>query len=347
MKILIDIGHPAHVHYFKNFTQLFKTTGNKIHFVAREREHVFNLLKFYNFNFVSRGKGSQNILRKLIYLPKGVWAVRKAAKRFKPDVLLGFSNPYISLAGKIMGIPSIHLDDTENAKFNRILYAPFASKIITPRSFKLDLGKKQIRINAYFELFYLHPSYFKPNYNVFKLLNVTPNEKYAIIRFVAWGGNHDIGHTGISHNYKIKVINELEKYVKVFISSETELPPEIDQYRINLPSNMMHDALYFADILFGESATMASECAVLGTPAIYVNSLKLGYLEEEEKKYGLVHTFKEDDLSVEKGLKAALDIVRNDRKKEYKIRGKELVADHCNPTELLYDVVADVAYNPS
>ncbi len=36
--------------------------------------------------------------------------------------------------------------------------------------------------------------------------------------------------------------------------------------------------LAYATLFIGEGATMASECAVLGTPAIYVNSLQLGYL---------------------------------------------------------------------
>ena len=35
---------------------------------------------------------------------------------------------------------------------------------------------------------------------------------------------------------------------------------------------------------------MASECAMLGTPAIYVNSLTAGTIEEQEK-YGLIYRF--------------------------------------------------------
>ena len=37
----------------------------------------------------------------------------------------------------------------------------------------------------------------------------------------------------------------------------------------------MHNALKYASLFVGEGATMASECAILGTPAIYVNSLKV------------------------------------------------------------------------
>ena len=47
----------------------------------------------------------------------------------------------------------------------------------------------------------------------------------------------------------------------------------------------------------GEGATTASECAVLGTHAIYVNTLNWGDTDEEEEKYQLDFTtflYKED-----------------------------------------------------
>jgi hypothetical protein len=43
---------------------------------------------------------------------------------------------------------------------------------------------------------------------------------------------------------------------------------------------------------------MASEAAVLGTPAIYTNSLSLGYLEDQEIKYGLVYNLPDSDSAM-------------------------------------------------
>ena len=40
----------------------------------------------------------------------------------------------------------------------------------------------------------------------------------------------------------------------------------------------------------GEGATMASGCGVLGTPAIYVNSIVRNYCEDQ-KKYGPILQF--------------------------------------------------------
>jgi len=44
---------------------------------------------------------------------------------------------------------------------------------------------------------------------------------------------------------------------------------------------------------------MASECAMLGTPAIYVNSLTAGTLEEQVK-YGLLFSYRNSDGILDK-----------------------------------------------
>jgi hypothetical protein len=67
----------------------------------------------------------------------------------------------------------------------------------------------------------------------------------------------------------------------------------------------MHDVLAYASLFFGESATMASESAVLGTPAIYLDKHGRGYTDEEEK-FGLLFNYRESpdaqNRSIEKGV---------------------------------------------
>ena len=56
MRIFIDIGHPAHVHYFKNFIQIMNKNNHKILIVARNKEITHELLNFYEINclFISK-----------------------------------------------------------------------------------------------------------------------------------------------------------------------------------------------------------------------------------------------------------------------------------------------------
>src|SRR5690606_37006503 len=56
----------------------------------------------------------------------------------------------------------------------------------------------------------------------------------------------------------------------------------------------VHHLMAYATLLYGESATMASEAAVLGTHAIFCDFAGRGYTDEEESKYGLVANFRLD-----------------------------------------------------
>jgi predicted glycosyltransferase len=59
--------------------------------------------------------------------------------------------------------------------------------------------------------------------------------------------------------------------------------------------------LFYSTLYIGEGATTASESAMLGTPAIYVNSLSAGTLEEQER-LGLLFSFRNSEGVLEKAL---------------------------------------------
>ena len=52
MKILIDIGHPAHIHLFKNFAWQMQNMDHNIMFTVREKEVTVQLLEGYKFDFI-------------------------------------------------------------------------------------------------------------------------------------------------------------------------------------------------------------------------------------------------------------------------------------------------------
>ena len=70
---------------------------------------------------------------------------------------------------------------------------------------------------------------------------------------------------------------------RIFISSEKEIPPNLEKYKLLVPVEKMHSVLYFSSLYIGEGATMASEAAVLGTPSIYLSKLSVGYLKDLSK----------------------------------------------------------------
>ena len=116
-------------------------------------------------------------------------------------------------------------------------------------------------------------------------MNIEPNTRYAIVRFVKWDAWHDTKLVGgFSLEQKRALIHKLAERIKVFVSSETELPEDLEPYRIHIPIERMHDVQAAAALFVGESATMASESVVLGTPAIYIDEVGRGYTDEEARE---------------------------------------------------------------
>ena len=112
MRILIDIGHPAQVHYFKNFIWLMRERGHEFLITARNRGITFDLLKAYGFDYVDRGRGSPRLLGKLLYLPKADFLLYDMARKFRADLFLSFGSMYAAQASKMLSKPHIAFDDT-------------------------------------------------------------------------------------------------------------------------------------------------------------------------------------------------------------------------------------------
>jgi predicted glycosyltransferase len=309
--------------------------GHEFLIISRNKEIEHYLLKKYIIPFINRGKGKNSLRGKILYFFKSIYFIYREAMGFNPDIIISFGTPYPAIAGWLLKIPHIFFSDTEHAKLHHLLTDPFSKSILTPSCYNKDLGKKQIRFNGYMELCYLHPNYFTPDSSILNLLEVKKNEQYVIMRFVSWNASHDVGHSGLSLEMKHKAVNELSKYAKVFISSEGELPEDFKKYQINIPPERMHDALVFATLLYGESATMASECACLGIPAIFHDNNGRGYTEEEEK-YGLVFNYSESLEDQNKSLRKAIELLNTPNlKQEFQTRRKKMLSDKIDVTAFM------------
>ena len=132
MKIIVDIGHPAHIHYFKNCARILERKGHNFLFVVRERDSTIELIKSTGFDYVSRGKGGHGLIKKLLMIPKIDKIIFDIAKKFKPDIFLSFSSSYAAHVSSIMRKPHVTLDDTEHAKFEHWMCRPFSNVVLSP-----------------------------------------------------------------------------------------------------------------------------------------------------------------------------------------------------------------------
>jgi hypothetical protein len=338
MKYIFVVSHPAHVHFFKKTILHLKSCNHQVMVVAVDKEIAITLLEENNIDYFRISGHGKNLSSKLKILILQEKLFFNTVTNFNPDLIIARTQSFAFHCAKILGIPSVAFADTEHSMINYYVSYPFADKIVTPSCFHGDFGQRHERFEGYFELSYLHPNVFQPNPSILDLLGVEKDEKYIILRFVSWNAVHDIGHSGLSLQIKRKLVNELLKYTKVFITSEQPLPDDLEPYRIRIPFERIHDALYYSFLHIGEGATMVSECAMLGTPAIYINPLSAGTLEEQELKYGLITHCKDSS----KILDTVLDLLKNPNlKREYREKQQKMLAEKIDVTEFIVDFIGN------
>ena len=335
MNILIDIGHPAHVHLFKHFANEMLRKGHKILFTCREKEFEIYLLKHYGFNYKSFGKKYSSLPGKLWGLVEFDFKEILTGKRFKPDLFLSHGSIYAAHASLLLGKPHISFEDTFNFEQLR-LYTPFTKVILTSEYDHPLKSVKVIKYAGYHELAYLHPKRFTPDKSVLNDLGVKEHEKYVIIRFISWKASHDKGHNGITWENKLNIIKSFGKYARIFITSETELPNELRNYQIKLLPHRIHDAIAFAWLLFGESSTMAEVAAMLGIPSVFLYNNSTYYTKHLESKYNLMYNYSESNEDQIKAIQKGVEMLKMPNlRADWQLRRQQMLADKIDVTAFL------------
>jgi hypothetical protein len=340
MRVLFDIGHPAHVHLFRHAIARLERDGHQVLVTASEKEIATQLLREFGIPYVSLGKPGRGLAEKGARLAFSTLKLLGIAARFRPDVLVAVSPVRAAPVAWALHRPSIGLDDTEHAKLAHRLYMPFVTTLLTPECFGLDMGKKQVRYKGYHELAYLHPRYFTPDPSVLASAGLSEGESFSIVRFVSWQAAHDVGQGGFSREGRLRLVRELARYGRVLVSAEKGVDPEFADHAFRAPPHLMHHFLYYASVCVTEGATMASECALLGTPAVYLNSLGLGYLHELQSQYGLIENFhgrNDDDAAIEAAIRMIQESVTN--REELRSGTARLIADNEDVTEFMVRAV--------
>ena len=299
MHVLFDLGHPAHVHLFRNLALHLKELGHRVTITIRDRGIIGHLLRQYDLPYIVASKPRQGLLGLGAELAVHNWKVLQACLPERPDYLIGTS---VSVAhvGRLIGRPSIVLneDDADYVPlFARLTY-PFATRVVIP-SILRDRRTSKVRTHqSYHELAYLHRNHFTPDPNALQHLSVRPGESFSIVRLVSLTAHHDKGEKGLSIGQTERLIEVLSAYGKVFINSEGILPSSLQDYAFRAPPEHMHSILAFARVLVSDSQTMTMEAAVLGTPAIRCNSFvgRCSVISELEERFKLAWGYQPSDF---------------------------------------------------
>ena len=316
MKYIFELNHPKHYYQFKYIMSILEQRGHSVMVLARDKDVLLKVLQEEGVPYRVFGVHKESISGKVFSSFSIFRHYKRIAKEFSPNVIVSKASLYGTLVAKMLGCKSFIFPDSEVVKLTNKVVAPMASWIVTPEPFTIDFGNKHLRIKGVFEDCYLSPE-------VLSINDSYPQEHnlqcpYAILRFVGWTANHDVNNNGFSLDEKIALADSISKYMTVYISSEKVLPPELAKYKLSTPAAQIHDVLANADLYVGDSQTMASEAALLGTPAIRSNSFvgenDMSNFKMLENKYSLLLNIR-DFKTV---LAVATDLAKDSRKAEWK-----------------------------
>lgn len=342
MRILIEILHPAHVHFFRPFIAAAEERGHEIRVTARDKDVTRELLDTHGipYRLLSRQRRGMGLAFELFW--RGFRLIREA-KRWRPDVLVSIMGPTVALARPFLRARAIALYDNESAGgINRVVHG-LCDVYLTPQAFTQELGSRQRRYPGCHELAYLHPDRFEPDPRVAERLGFDiANERLFVLRFVAWDSAHDVGESGFSLEGKRRLVNILRRHGRVTISSEAPLPDDLAPFAFPGPADAIHHVLACADLFVGESSTMASEACLLGTRAVYVSRTGRGVNDEQARIAGLLdHYDGRDEAAIRDRVKALL--AWPDLKDDARVRRQTLLTAYRDPVAVLLEAIEEVA----
>lgn len=294
MKYIFELNHPKHYYQFKYIMQQLVSDGHDIKVLARDKDVLLSVLQQEGVEYTIFGLHQKKMVDKVLGTPRLIWKYYQIARQYKPDVIVSKASFYGCAVAKMIGAKSVIFPDSEVVKVTNRYVVPLATMVVTPGSFGLNYGPKHKRIKGLFEDCYLSPKVLQSSAQ--DDVTASLHKPYAILRFVGWYANHDVKNSGLTLDEKKTIIQAIEPYMTVYISSEKTLPPELQKYKLPTPANRIHQVLAGADLYLGDSQTMATEAALLGAPAIRSNSFvgpnDMTNFVVLERQYGLLRNIR-------------------------------------------------------
>lgn len=343
MNILIDIGHPGHVHLLHGVAAELKRRGHALHYSVRDIPVAKRLMDHYGMSpWVDLGKKKDSLWGKARTVFNQDFRLLRYVCHNHIDIGLS-SGLVLSHVSKLTSMKAIMFDDDDDdAEPLIVRYGhPMSDVVFTP-----DCIHRKTMNAVYYagthELAYLHPRRFSPDSEVLKRAGIRAGERFFIMRFVALKGHHDVGQQGLTMEQKKALVDLLKAHGRVIITSERAIEPEFEAYRLPVPPEDIHSLMAYCSLFVGDSQTMTSEAAVLGVPALKCNTFagRLSVPNMLEQKYGLCYAYTPDHFDeMYRHIQTLLSMMPESLQAEWHAKRQRMLAEMIDPTDFFVDFI--------
>jgi len=276
MKIWIDLTNSPHVNFFAGMIRDLRK-DHQVILTCRPLANTIDLLDLegFDYNVVGTHYGASKI-KKLLGFPVRVWQLFWFLRKQKIDVAISHSSFYSPLTSRLLGVPSVYLNDNEHASGNRISFL-CAEKIMVPEFLSLESvvsqGGKTCKILQYSgvkEGVYLWR--FKAGDSELEDIFPKNGRKNIVIRSEPWTAQYYSGRKNFMDQLLIELVG---KYNVIMLPRGVEQKEHYMQAKFTglvVPekSIFLNEIMESCDLFIGAGGTMTREAAVLGMPTISV-----------------------------------------------------------------------------
>lgn len=343
MNILIDIGHPGHVHLLHGVAKELEKKGHHLFYSVREIPVAIRLMEYYGMTpYLNLGKKKDSLIGKAWTVLHQDGRLLRFVRRNHIDVGLS-SGLVLGHVSKLTKMKSVMFDDDDDEVEPLVVkYGhPVSEAVLTPHCIHRKT-KNAVYYAGTHELAYLHPNRFTPDPSVLEKAGLKAGERFFIMRFVALKGHHDVGQHGLSLEQKCQLLDLLRQHGRVIVTSERALEQEFEPYRLPVPPEEILSLMAYSSMFVGDSQTMTSEAALLGVPALKCNTFagRLSVPNEIEQKYGLCYSYRPEDFGkMLAQVEQLLNRVPEDLHREWQLRRQRFLDDHIDVTSYFVEFI--------
>lgn len=272
MKIWIDLTNSPHINFFKKLINDWIKEGHEVIITSRDLSNTIELIKLNNWKYHNiGGHAGKNLIKKILYFPKRVMLLMKLLNTLKPDIAISHSSFYSPVTSKLLGIPSIYINDNEHASGNYLAFL-FASEVYLPECLKIKAVK--LKWNRLVKIVY-YPGikesiYLSQEFNDFIPSSKNKNKLY--VRPEPWTAQYYDGDLFFFD----KLLNECKNDFEIHLlprgdkQAEYYMSEKFKNVVVHRKPLSLKEIVSDCKLFIGAGGTMTREVAFLGIPTISI-----------------------------------------------------------------------------
>jgi hypothetical protein len=312
MRVWIDITNSPHVLFFEPIIRDLRAAGHTVDVTTRDYGQTVALLdqKGIDYTLIGQHQGRSTVKKAFGFASRSSRLISWARPR-KFDVAFGHNSNDIALAARFLGIPQLLMFDYEYASLTHGINCRLVNSVMVPEFIpKESVTQHGIPIDKVRHVPGLkeHIYISRRADNAHDLrdeLGIGPDEVFVVVRPPATMSSY--------HRFENELFPQLMQHladqpnVRVLVVPRTN--EQAEEMRGLLPKELtIADKVYDgvelisnADLVVSAGGTMNREAAVLGTPAYTIFAGRLGAVDQELIRRGLLtQVTKPEDVALRK-----------------------------------------------